>query len=89
MLRLRLTQTSRRFSVHFMSGVLVLLCAFVAAADISPEMLTAARDGDVDAVRKLIAKGEDVNATSADGVTALMVAAGRGRGPLVCKWIKR
>ena len=48
-------------------------------------MLTAARDGDVDAVRILIAKGEDVNATSADGVTALMVAAGRGRGPLVCK----
>jgi len=49
------------------------VCAI--AAEISPEMLTAARSGDLDTVNKLLAQGEGVNAANADGVTALMVAA--------------
>jgi len=37
-------------------------------------MLAAARNGDVAAVKQLLAKGEDVNAANPDGVTALMIA---------------
>ena|ERR1017187_6226755 len=53
------------------------------AAEISSEMLNAAKDGRLDDVKRLIARGEDVNATSADGVTALMVAAAENRLPVV------
>jgi len=45
-----------------------------AASALSTEMLTAARNGDVAAVKQLLAKGEDVNAANPDGVTALMIA---------------
>jgi ankyrin repeat protein len=41
---------------------------------LSTEMLAAARNGDVAAVKQLLAKGEDVNAANPDGVTALMIA---------------
>jgi len=44
------------------------------AGTLSVEMLTAARNGDVAAVKQLLAKGEDVNAANPDGVTALMIA---------------
>src|ERR1017187_1815383 len=53
------------------------------AADISFEMLTASRSGDLDTVKKLLAQGEDVNAANADGVTALMVAASENRQAVV------
>ena len=53
------------------------------AADISPEMLTAAKDGKLDDVKKLIANGEDINATSAEGVTALMIAAAENQVVIV------
>ena len=63
-------------------GVFLFLSAFALASvsatgatNISLEMLTAAKAGNLDDVRRLIANGEDVNATSAEGVTALMVAA--------------
>jgi hypothetical protein len=46
------------------------------AAELSPEMLTASKDGRLNDIRKLLTSGEDVNAANADGVTALMVAAG-------------
>jgi hypothetical protein len=48
-------------------------------AEISPEMIAAARHGDIGAVEKLLSEGEGVNATSAEGVTALMVAAAEGQ----------
>jgi hypothetical protein len=43
----------------------------------------AAREGDAEAVRSLIAGGCDVDARDEDGLTALHVAAGRGQGEVV------
>ena len=61
--------------------VLILLSgvAVGTAADISAEMLTATRSGDVGTVTRLLANGEDVNAANPEGVTALMVAADENR----------
>jgi ankyrin repeat protein len=45
----------------------------------APEpVVEAARRGDVDAVRRLIASGADVNAAGGDGMTSLHWAAERG-----------
>ena len=78
----------RRLLVGAFGGCIVLAACLLthtpaSAAEISPEMLNAAKEGRLDDVKKLIAKGEDVNATSADGVTALMVAAVENRLPVV------
>ncbi len=42
--------------------------------------MRAAKNGDTDAIELLIANGADVNATQKNGTTALMFAAGLGRG---------
>ena len=80
----RLRKHGRLFSLLLMGVALVFLCALAGiAADISPEMLTAARDGKLDDIKELLAKGEDANAANADGVTALMVAATENRLTIV------
>jgi ankyrin repeat protein len=44
-----------------------------------PELLMAAKSGDINKVRSLLERpGEDVNAKTPNGVTALMLAAGNG-----------
>lgn len=42
------------------------------------ELVTAARDGDSDSVRRLLSAGADAGASDAEGITALMHAAHRG-----------
>jgi len=69
--------------VFIASLILLFIPVAATAADISPEMLTAARGGDLNTVKKLIALGEDVNAANAEGVTALMVAAAENRLTIV------
>jgi len=48
-----------------------------------PELLDAAVKGDSAGVKALLAKGAEVNEKNADGVTALMLASGRGHGEIV------
>jgi outer membrane protein assembly factor BamB len=63
------------------TGTLLLALVLVPharAADLSEDLLAAARRGDAEAVKTLLAKGADVNAKSPYGVTALSYAADRG-----------
>jgi outer membrane protein assembly factor BamB len=57
----------------------VLLVPAALGADLKEELLAAAKKGDAAAVKALLAKGADVNAKSAYGVTALGFAADRGQ----------
>jgi ankyrin repeat protein len=57
-------------------GLVALLCA--AAFPTHAQLIDAARSGDVEAVRSLLAEGADANAVQGDGMTALHWAAERG-----------
>ncbi|MEO2003116.1 MAG: ankyrin repeat domain-containing protein, partial [Candidatus Poribacteria bacterium] len=57
-------------------GLSVALCA--AALSAEGQIIDAARSGDVDALRSLLAEGADANTTQGDGMTALHWAAERG-----------
>ena len=56
-------------------GLVAVLCA--AALPTDGQLIDAARNGDVEAVRSLLAEGADVNTTPGDGMTALHWAAER------------
>jgi ankyrin repeat protein len=64
------------------SAALLAIVAATSQASYA-NVATAARDADVDAVRKLIAAGSDVNAPEADGTTALLWAAYQSSPELV------
>lgn len=49
----------------------------------------AARQGNVDTLERLLAKGTDINARDAHGQTALMLAARIGHGPAVALLVER
>jgi outer membrane protein assembly factor BamB len=66
------------------SLVLSVCLAFPArAADLGPDLLAAAKKGDTNAVKALLAKGADVNAKNAYGATALSSAADKGHLAIV------
>ena len=52
----------------------ILIGSFGSYAGINDELLDAARVGDTDRVKALLAKGADINAKDQDGATALMAA---------------
>ncbi len=54
-------------------GLVAVLC--VAALPTDGQLIDAARNGDAEAVRSLLAEGADVNTTPGDGMTALHWAA--------------
>ena len=64
------------------AGVLVLMGALLAAAPAESPVADAAMRDDVEAVRSLVARGVDVNAAQADGMTALHWAAVNGNPAL-------
>lgn len=64
-------------TVAFLSIVLFTLLT-PAAENLNDQLLTAARKGDLRAVRALVDKGADVNAKTVHGVSALCFAAGNG-----------
>lgn len=65
-----------KLSVVF--AAIIVMGTSVAVADVSGELWAAAKKGDVEVVKKLIADGADVNAKTPYGVTALLNAAGQG-----------
>src|SRR5512134_2086502 len=83
-MRARTVQGRRRrvFRTALASSIAALL-ASTAWHTASATIATAARNADVDEVRKLIAAGSDVNAPEADGTSALLWAAHQGSSELV------
>lgn len=63
---------------HSLGGLLATLLLVSATPAHEPPVADAARRGDLEAVRSLIASGEDVNAPHGDGMTALHWAASAG-----------
>jgi ankyrin repeat protein len=53
------------------------------AQSVDTRLIEAARSGDADAVRSLLASGADVNAAGGDGLTALHAAASRWRALMI------
>jgi ankyrin repeat protein len=66
-----------------LGAALLAILATAAAHTAAASVATAAREGDVTAVRKLIASGTDVNAPEADGTTPLLWAAYQSSPELV------
>ncbi len=77
-----LGQAARRQLVSLLSFVTVFAIV-VGHAATDPQLVAAARDGDVQAVRTLIAKRVNVNEPSRDGSTALLWAAYHSDLPMV------
>jgi ankyrin repeat protein/outer membrane protein assembly factor BamB len=63
--------------------LIAFLPFLVRAADPSEELLAAAKKGDADAVKALLARGADVNAKNSYGATALSFAADKGHVEVV------
>jgi ankyrin repeat protein len=59
------------------------------AQSVDTRLIEAARSGDADAVRSLLASGADVNAAGGDGLTALHAAAERGHAEVVEQLLAR
>jgi ankyrin repeat protein len=66
-----------------LNSALAAAIAALLAGTASASVVTAARDADVDEVRKLIAAGSDVNELESDGTSALLWAAHQGSPELV------
>jgi uncharacterized protein len=74
---------------RFAAGIVVLLAGAAMLPAAPPTLIDAAESGDrAAALRMLTAKGTDVNATAADGSTAIMYAAANGDVELVRALIK-
>lgn len=63
---------------YIVLGVLVLTSVGRAADSLNDQLLSAARRGDLPAIKRLLDKGADVNAKTLHGVSALCFAAGNG-----------
>jgi ankyrin repeat protein len=66
-----------------LTSAIAALLASTALQSASANVASAARNADIDEVRKLIAAGSDVNAPEADGTSALLWAAHQGSPELV------
>ena len=79
---MRLTGTWSRLGAAA-AALLLLATSGITAAPVAAPVADAARVGDIDAVRTLLAEGEDANAAHGDGMSALHWAASRGDADLV------
>ncbi len=73
----------RKWRLFFLCLVIFLTARSSQAEDLNEDLLVAARNGDVESVKSLLAKGADVNAKTQYGVTALSFAAERGHFEVV------
>jgi uncharacterized protein len=71
-----------------LTATFVAILAVTATQTASANVASAARDADIDEVRKLIAAGSDVNAPEADGTSALLWAAYQSSPELVAMLLK-
>jgi ankyrin repeat protein len=78
----------RRVARTALTAAIAALLASAAWQSASATIVGAARDADIDEVRKLIAAGSDVNAPEADGSSALLWAAHQGSSELVSLLLK-
>jgi ankyrin repeat protein len=65
-----------------------ILASCILAADMSPELIVAAKRGQTEKVAAMLAKGSPVDVTDKDGRTALMLAAMRGHASIVEELLK-
>ena len=68
-----------RIACRAVIAMLVLAAASVEAADEREALWAAVRNGDAAAAKALLDKGANVNTKSEIGVTALWIAAGKGK----------
>src|SRR5688572_8878252 len=73
----------RRLATTALGSAIAVLLAATALQTASANVAAAARDADIDEVRRLIAAGSDVNAPEADGTTPLLWAAHESAPELV------
>ena len=78
---MRLSRTSKYLSA--VAAVLLIAGVAISAPPVAAPVADAARIGDLDAVRALLAAGEDVSAAHGDGMSALHWAAELGHPDLV------
>jgi ankyrin repeat protein len=78
----------RRVLRSALTSSIAALLATTAWQNAGASIASAARDADVDEVRKLIAAGSDVNAAGPDGTSALLWAAHQGSPELVSLLVK-
>ena len=69
---------SYKSRILWILALIVLTAAPSAGASDAPPLVSAVRDGDVEAVRLLVGQGADANAAEGDGLSALHWAARRG-----------
>ena len=87
-MRARTTPGRRRVASTALGSAIAAVLAVAAWHNASATVVAAARDADVDQVRKLIAAGSDVNAPEADGTSPLLWAAHQGSPELVALLVK-
>ena len=64
-------------------GIFILIGLFGLSTAHAESLHDAAFKGDLSQVKRLIAKGVDVNTIQNDGATALMLAVNKGRGSII------
>jgi len=79
--KFKIAKSMMIFAVLVLAFLLVYSAHIAQAADKDPELVRAARQGDLQEVIRLLDQGADVNARDKYYTTALMAAA-RGRGNL-------
>ena len=67
----------------YWTGILVVVCMFIAVPVFAGSLHNAAKNGDIEQVKKLIAQGADVNAKGRHGLMALTIASEKGHVDVV------
>ena len=72
----------KKIAGAILATLLICACRPVYTQNLGEQLIVAAREGKIERVEKLLAKGADVNAGDIAGQTALMYAAGEGHSEI-------